>query len=337
MKRFITLLLLCGMFLCVKAQNIYVDDNEFVYRDNVMMLRFPASLQHDYQSDDEGQCQLLLIDEESEWVLLAMTVDAKTEGLEEFLNEFILKEYKILPGTIKKTKRVFDNIPGIVMTFLTEDDDEDTYNYYAITSNENLEKTIAIICGGRGKDAYARAESIVNTISWVSDDDVTAPKDIVDVVSLDDYMAELYPVDAPEPPAIVAEVYDEEDLRTKVYDMVERMPSFPGGTERLTEYLASNVRYPVAAQEYGVEGRVIVSFIVDNGGSIIEPQIMRPVSHMVTKTDSKTGKVTEFDAGELLNAEALRVVKTMPKWVPGKNNGRLVNVRFNLPIIFRLQ
>lgn len=101
----------------------------------------------------------------------------------------------------------------------------------------------------------------------------------------------------------------------KVYEVVEQMPSFPGGQEALMTYINHNIKYP---DEDCGQGRVIVSFIVEKDGSITNATIRRSVD-------------PAFDR------EALRVISSMPKWIPGKNNGRNVRVRFNVPVQFKLQ
>ena len=116
----------------------------------------------------------------------------------------------------------------------------------------------------------------------------------------------------PPPPAPKPEV------STKVFDVVEEMPSFPGGQGALMSYLASNIKYPVVAQENGVQGRVIVSFVVERDGSISDVRVARSVDPS-------------------LDREAQRVVKSMPRWKPGKQNGSAVRVKYTVPVVFRLQ
>lgn len=116
----------------------------------------------------------------------------------------------------------------------------------------------------------------------------------------------------PPPPAPKPEV------ATKVFDVVEEMPSFPGGNGALMSYLASNIKYPVVAQENGVKGRVIVSFVVERDGSISDVRVARSVDPS-------------------LDREAQRVVKSMPRWKPGKQNGSAVRVKYTVPVVFRLQ
>ena len=104
-----------------------------------------------------------------------------------------------------------------------------------------------------------------------------------------------------------------QESQEKVYDVVEEMPSFPGGQLALMQYL-----YPFEAQENGVQGRVIINFVVEDDGSI---------SHV---------KVAK-SADPALDREAMRVVETMPKWIPGKQNGECVRVRYSVPVVFRLK
>ena len=104
----------------------------------------------------------------------------------------------------------------------------------------------------------------------------------------------------------------------KIYDVVDEMPVFPGGNGALLEYLATHVKYPVVAQENGVQGRVIVSFVVECDGSITDVRVERSVDPS-------------------LDREAIRVVSSMPRWSPGKLNGYIVRVKYSVPVAFKLQ
>ena len=104
----------------------------------------------------------------------------------------------------------------------------------------------------------------------------------------------------------------------KVFDMVEQMPTFPGGQQELMAYLGKNIKYPTIAQENGTQGRVIIQFVVERDGSITDVRVARGVDPYLDK-------------------EAVRVVKSMPKWLPGKQNGKAVRVKFTVPVMFRLQ
>lgn len=116
---------------------------------------------------------------------------------------------------------------------------------------------------------------------------------------------------APEPPKHVVE-------ETKIFTVVEQMPMFPGGDGALMGYLRDNIHYPTVAAENGVQGRVVVGFVVERDGSITDVNILRGVDPS-------------------LDHEAMRVVKSMPKWTPGKQNGSAVRVKYQVPVSFRLQ
>ena len=102
------------------------------------------------------------------------------------------------------------------------------------------------------------------------------------------------------------------------FDVVEQMPSFPGGQRGLMAFLSSHVVYPTIAQENGVQGRVVVGFVVEKNGSISKINI-------------------EHSVDPSLDKEAMRVVRAMPRWTPGKHNGEYVRVKYTVPIVFRLE
>ena len=116
---------------------------------------------------------------------------------------------------------------------------------------------------------------------------------------------------APEPPKHVVE-------ETKIFTVVEQMPMYPGGYAALMGYLRDNIKYPTVAAENGVQGRVVVGFVVERDGSITDVNILRGVDPS-------------------LDREAMRVVKSMPRWNPGKQNGSAVRVKYQVPVSFRLQ
>ena len=113
----------------------------------------------------------------------------------------------------------------------------------------------------------------------------------------------------PEPPKVE---------ETKVFDVVEQMPSFPGRQGALMQWLASNIKYPVVAEENGVQGRVVCTFVVERDGSITDVKVVRGVDPSLDK-------------------EAVRVLKQMPSWIPGKQNGSAVRVKYTVPVTFKLQ
>lgn len=104
----------------------------------------------------------------------------------------------------------------------------------------------------------------------------------------------------------------------KVFDVVEQMPEFPGGMEALVKYMAENMKYPEDAKKQLVEGRVLVQFIVETDGSVSNIEVLRRV----------------FPS---LDAEAVRVISGMPKWIPGKQNGKVVRVKYTIPVSFRFK
>ena len=117
---------------------------------------------------------------------------------------------------------------------------------------------------------------------------------------------------------VIAQPEPPKEEETKVFDVVEVMPSFPGGQAALFEWLSKNIKYPVVAEENGVQGRVIVTFVVERNGSITDVQVVKSVDPSLDK-------------------EAVRVVKAMPHWITGKQNGSAVRVKFTVPVTFRLQ
>ncbi|MBP5509075.1 MAG: M56 family metallopeptidase, partial [Prevotella sp.] len=116
---------------------------------------------------------------------------------------------------------------------------------------------------------------------------------------------------------VVVKSKDKEAEKELVFDVVEHMPEFPGGTGELMKYVSMNVRYPEVALKAGTQGRVIVNFIVEADGSISNANIQKGVS-------------------EELDKEALRVIESMPKWIPGMQNGKAVRVNYALPVTFSL-
>ena len=104
----------------------------------------------------------------------------------------------------------------------------------------------------------------------------------------------------------------------KVFDIVEQMPEYPGGQAALFDYLSKNIKYPADAEKKKVEGKVFVTFVVDTDGKITDVSLMRKV----------------FPS---LDAEAIRVISAMPNWIPGKQKGQVVRVKYTVPIMFRLK
>ncbi|WP_288576339.1 energy transducer TonB [uncultured Prevotella sp.] len=113
----------------------------------------------------------------------------------------------------------------------------------------------------------------------------------------------------PEPPK-------HEEEQNKIFEVVEQQPQFPGGS--VNGWLADHIKYPVVAAENGISGRVVVQFVVERDGSVSQVRVVRGVDPSLDK-------------------EAQRVISSMPKWIPGKQNGQAVRSRFTVPVTFRLQ
>ena len=157
-----------------------------------------------------------------------------------------------------------------------------------------------------------------NLVVWMKEDVQTMEEMVVVGMASDG-------VGAPsvDPNKKVAAVVDvpkvkEEPQEKVIFQVVEEMPQFPGGMGEAMKFLAKNIKYPVSAQQAKIEGRVIVQFVVERDGSISDIHTVRSVSPE-------------------LDAEAVRVVSLMPKWIPGKQRGKAVAVKYTMPIMFRLQ
>ena len=114
------------------------------------------------------------------------------------------------------------------------------------------------------------------------------------------------------------QVVTEAPVEEEVFNMVEQAPQFPGGQAELMAYLSKNIHYPVIAQENGIQGSVVCQFVVGSDGSIRDIVVARSLDPSCDK-------------------EAVRVIQSMPKWIPGRQNGKAVSVRYTLPVRFRLQ
>ncbi len=151
------------------------------------------------------------------------------------------------------------------------------------------------------------APAVVEVLNVVDNDKVVATIEI----NTEDDKNKIVEIAAP-----VAAAVEEEDQ--VIFQVVETMPSFPGGDADLFKFLSNNVKYPVIAQENGIQGRVICQFVVNKDGSIVDVEVVRAVDPSLDK-------------------EAIRVIKSMPNWTPGKQRGKSVRVKYTLPVNFKLQ
>ena len=117
---------------------------------------------------------------------------------------------------------------------------------------------------------------------------------------------------------IAPEVVEEEVVEQEIFQIVEEMPAFPGGEAKLMEYVGKNIKYPQIARETGIQGRVFIGFVVEPDGSVSNVKLLRGI-------------------GGGCDEEAMRVVKSMPKWKPGKQRGKAVRVSYQIPVFFKLQ
>lgn len=153
------------------------------------------------------------------------------------------------------------------------------------------------------------APEVVEVLNVVENDVKTASIEI----NTEDDKDKIVIVNAP---VAAAHIVEEEDQ--VIFQVVETMPSFPGGDADLFKFLSTSVKYPVIAQENGIQGRVICQFVVNKDGSIVDIEVVRSVDPSLDK-------------------EAIRVIKSMPKWSPGKQRGKPVRVKYTLPVNFKLQ
>jgi protein TonB len=117
---------------------------------------------------------------------------------------------------------------------------------------------------------------------------------------------------------VAPEIEEEDVVEQEVFTIVEEMPSYPGGEAKMYEYLGKNIKYPQIARESGIQGRVFVNYVVEPDGSVSNVKVLRGI-------------------GGGCDEEAMRVVKAMPKWKPGKQRGKAVRVSYTLPVVFKLQ
>ena len=154
-------------------------------------------------------------------------------------------------------------------------------------------------------------EQVAEALNVVEDD---VEVENTDLLSSEDNQAEAQ-TQTYVPP--VVKVEEEKESSQQIFMVVEEMPEFPGGQAALMSFIAKSIKYPVVAQENGIQGRVTCSFVVNKDGSIVDAEVIRGIDPSLDK-------------------EALRVINTMPKWKPGKQRGKPVRVKFTVPINFRL-
>ena len=167
----------------------------------------------------------------------------------------------------------------------------------------------------------AEVPAVAEILDIVDDDEEIEEEEIQSSESTNDAISgPVSPVAVTGPVVVtdaVAPTVVEENDEDEVFQVVEDMPEFPGGMEKLLEYLSKNIKYPAIAQENNIQGQVIINFVVNKDGSIVDPKVMKSLDAACDK-------------------EALRVVSKMPKWKPGKQRGKPVRVTYTVPVRFRL-
>ena len=169
------------------------------------------------------------------------------------------------------------------------------------------------------------------------------------MISTAENIKKAYHVDADK--AVVVQTKQQGD--DPVFDVVENLPQFPGGEMALMQFIARNIKYPAKATEWGVQARVLVQFIVEKDGSLTHPKVIKTINFDesadiavaaqdkdMTEQQRKNAEIQNQgikEGKQALFDEAIRVVNTMPKWIPGKQKGKIVRCKFTIPITYRLR
>ena len=227
---------------------------------------------------------------------------------------------------------------GVMLEYNIDDGWEETeYGNYVdgkLVFESGIEATVTDKIEGTWKDndaGYSKMPFVLNFVGSVLVDGAfiypSAPQ-IAETLAIVDDGAEKKPekkeTNAVEPPAVEIQylpptVEGKETVdNNRVYDVVEEMPEFPGGWSALLNFLATNMKYPKDCQEAGIQGRVVVKFVVDKDGRVTNARVAQPVNPSLDK-------------------EALRVINSMPRWTPGKQEGKPVRVTYTVPLMFRLK
>ena len=186
------------------------------------------------------------------------------------------------------------------------EDDSEIYGVKDVSLNEEM---VPITLPEKKTVPPPPAAVTQSDILEIVDDDADIEEDIM--VSTEDQVEW---VDLDEIDYVEVEPEPEEE---EIFMVVEDAPEFPGGTQALLDYLRKNIKYPPICRENGIQGRVLVSFVVNKDGAIVEPQVVKSVNKQ-------------------LDQEALRVISTMPNWKPGNQRGKPVRVKYTVPVNFRL-
>ncbi len=236
-----------------------------------------------------------------------------------FNHKQAMQQIKKSPEANLENKRLTYTLMGLVLSFAVfyvafEWTDRDVEKYDVAVSQdvifeeEMIEQTVQEEQNTPPPPPPA-APDVIEEIQIVDDDVETAD---ITISSEDDQTQAQEVIQAP------IEMPEEDPEENIVFVVAEKMPSFPGGQQALMKYLSENIRYPVIAQENGVQGRVIVQFTVRKDGSIDDVKVVK-------------------SADPSLDKEAVRLIKSVPAWEPGMQRGKAVHCKFTVPIVFKLQ
>lgn len=225
-------------------------------------------------------------------------------------------ETKKSPQADLENKKLTFTLIGLVVTlaivwfaFEIRSYDKRSIDYLVSAAEAETEEMVEITKQEQPKPKIETPKPQVTKIEVVEDD-----VEIEDEIDIDVEIDQDTEIEEYTPP----EIEDEEVVEAEIFTIVESMPEFPGGQAKMMEYISKSIKYPMAARELNIEGRVFVNFVVEPDGSITHVKVLRPI-------------------GGGCDEEAVRVVESMPKWTPGKQRGQAVRVSFNLPIKFKLQ
>ncbi len=236
-----------------------------------------------------------------------------------FNHKQAMQQIKKSPEANLENKRLTYTLMGLVLSFAVfyvafEWTDRDVEKYDVAVSQdvifeeEMIEQTVQEEQNTPPPPPPA-APDVIEEIQIVDDDVETAD---ITISSEDDQTQAQEVIQAP------IEMPEEDPEENIVFVVAEKMPSFPGGQQALMKYLSENIRYPVIAQENGVQGRVIVQFTVRKDGTIDDVKVVK-------------------SADPSLDKEAVRLIKSVPAWEPGMQRGKAVHCKFTVPIVFKLQ
>ena len=275
--------------------------------------------------------------------VVALTLNAFATPIETDPVEDMVKTLK------KQEVPTFNEVKETVLTTeVAKQDGLDNLSSTVVNRNTTIDDEPLLVLDGKIVELPANLQ---NKKKNLDDEDVLAQlfgikkDDIASITVLKDGAATAIYGDKGKNGVIEIKTKKQQEEDDPIFDVCEETASYPGGQGALMQYLAQNVRYPQTAMEHGVQGRVLVQFVVEKDGSRSNYKIVRSTSNSI-KYDGITvtaqGNASEQEKGnqegaQALESESIRVIKSMPNWIPAKQRGQEVRMRYTLPITFRLQ